>query len=170
MYGTTLFVCVIAAFAFVIVEGRSVSSDVPAEGKCEPGKSYKVDCNTCVCGDSGVLACTLALCLDKRSAASDELKEPCTNGTHKVIGDGCNYCSCTPELKWACIDGDINKCVKGTQKTKRDAECAYGETKHIDCNSCSCTKNGYWACTRMACISGGLNDASSGETGGVYRV
>ncbi|XP_025829606.1 serine protease inhibitor I/II isoform X2 [Agrilus planipennis] len=113
MYGTTLFVCVIAAFAFVIVEGRSVSSDVPAEGKCEPGKSYKVDCNTCVCGDSGVLACTLALCLDKRSAASDA---ECAYGETKHID--CNSCSCTKNGYWACtrmacISGGLNDASSG---------------------------------------------------------
>lgn len=48
------------------IENRPVTEleELPHTGsQCEPGKSYHVDCNRCLCTHKGDLACTFVLCM-----------------------------------------------------------------------------------------------------------
>jgi len=122
----------------------------PADGTCEAGKSYKQDCNTCVCGPNGKLgACTLLACppRSKRSPATSLPPLP-ADGTC-VAGNSyqkdCNTCRCTSENVAVCTEkGCISK------RSADPQECSDGQTKQESCNTCRCA-SGQWACTRKIC-------------------
>lgn len=53
-----LFFIVILRFA-VVENSPNIQED---EFECEPGRAYKVDCNTCSCTERKLLLCTLIGC------------------------------------------------------------------------------------------------------------
>ncbi|XP_025829561.1 uncharacterized protein LOC112904236 [Agrilus planipennis] len=124
------------------------------DAECAYGETKHIDCNSCSCTKNGYWACTRMACI------SGGLNDA-SSGEYQYIFYLYEYTILNVRIINLSVCITLN--VPYHSLFFIDAECAYGETKHIDCNSCSCTKNGYWACTRMACISGGLNDASSGE-------
>jgi len=104
------------------------------------GESFKDNCNTCTCTDSGDIICTEIAC-----APTCEW-----GGTVYQAGDSfqndCNMCSCTESGDIICTD---MACV---------ATCEWGETVYQvgesfkdDCNTCTCTDSGDIICTGMAC-------------------
>lgn len=128
---------------------------------CVPGTSFKAadGCNNCVCGPSGVAACTQMFCFNSRTkrdvAEPAPPKMECEPGTNFKSADGCNSCFCTETGVAACTH---KFCFN--PKTKRDVaaqppkqECVPGTSfKSADgCNNCFCTDTGIAACTMKFC-------------------
>jgi hypothetical protein len=134
-----------------------------ADETCTPGETTQKDCNTCVCTNDGLFACTRRLCLpplpgtSSRKRRSDSEK-PCTKG--QTYQKDCNTCHCQEDIgKFVCT---LRACYDGPQfpdtepiTTQRPTEpCKMGESYPDDCNTCTCTETGKFACTRRACYHG----------------
>lgn len=79
-----------------------------ANKKCTAFREYYVDCNHCVCDESGKLICTKKDCRPKKDARKSEnnlpsvrsLKEQCIPG--KRYKFKCNTCVCTTKKELSC--------------------------------------------------------------------
>lgn len=125
----------------------------PSRTNCTPGESWKDDCNTCTCTNTGQAACTLALCLRKRAA--DEAPaaglaegQDCTPNA-RWMPDDCNTCICNSDGKAAACSlvGCVNSTAPATRRT-----CSPGAMWRESCNVCWCSDNGQAACTLKGCL------------------
>ncbi|XP_012270691.1 uncharacterized protein LOC105694520 [Orussus abietinus] len=107
---------------------NSESKSRKDEQTCEPGSSFKQDCNDCICSPDGrSAACTLMECLPKEFYKQDgSIKLP-----HELFKN--------PLLR-----------------NRRDAQvCEPRSVFKRDCNSCLCSPDGtFAACTLMECFPG----------------
>ncbi|MFC2143145.1 poly(3-hydroxybutyrate) depolymerase [Candidatus Aenigmatarchaeota archaeon] len=65
-------------------------------------ESWKNDCNTCGCDESGVIFCTE---IDCRQLCEDEIHYP---GDTWDAGDDCNTCGCLPDGEIVCSEDDCS--------------------------------------------------------------
>lgn len=147
-------------------EKRSTDAVQPAP-QCTPGTSFKSadGCNDCVCGPSGIAACTMKFCFFNPKTKRDvtEQQPPktteCVPGSSFKSADGCNNCFCTKDGIAACT---MMFCAfdQPSTKSKREAmlpekQCEPGTTfKHTDgCNDCFCSETGFAACTAKFCFT-----------------
>ncbi|XP_065082825.1 laminin subunit alpha-5-like [Ochlerotatus camptorhynchus] len=144
-------------------EKRSTDAVQPAF-QCTPGSSFKSadGCNDCVCGPSGIAACTMKFCFSNTKTKRDVAQQPpqnkCVPGSSFKSADGCNDCFCTDNGIAACT---MKFCFfnQPAPKSKREAmlpekQCEPGiNFKHADgCNDCFCTETGVAACTAKLCF------------------
>lgn len=125
-----------ACFDEVKIAGKSKRSDP----KCEPGTSWKKDCNRCWCTETGIAACTLRGCLSgntfdvqpvnpatQSQSAQDDVKEVDRTEPKRVV----------------------------TREEYESPEftCAPLESFKLECNNCKCAESGKTAkwCTRKFC-------------------
>lgn len=138
---------------------------MPKDGKCTPGKSYRLDCNTCVCNPKGeISACTLIACPhhadDQTSDDLPELPEDGTCTPGKSYKQDCNTCMCGADGQPACTyklchpsKRSANQHGQPALPVPQDGSCIPGRTYKLDCNTCTCNDNGrITACTQMACV------------------
>ncbi|XP_034947270.1 serine protease inhibitor I/II-like [Chelonus insularis] len=113
MFAKTAVLFTIATVLIVGVYSASISNDDyivvdEAPERCEVGRKYKVDCNTCTCYEETSLACTRMKCVhppEKRSVSDDVPQEPWgplwVPGTpcepRQRFYSECNSCLCTPD-------------------------------------------------------------------------
>lgn len=151
-------------------EKRSVDAVQPAAPQCTPGTSFKSadGCNDCVCGPTGIAACTMKFCFFEEPATKTKRdvsqqqpsKNECVPGSSFKSADGCNDCFCTENGIAACT---MKFCYfdQPATKTKREAEqqCEPGTNfKSADgCNECFCTETGVAACTAKFCFANPRN-------------
>jgi len=131
-------------------KGQPVTQCTDSLGnKRSPGESWKDDCNTCGCGDNGLVMCTIALCPPSRPQCTDN------KGNKRNPGDSwkddCNTCGCSndghvmctlilcPPSQAQCTDSQGNRKLPG-------------EAWKEDCNTCRCGTNGRSLCTQRFCI------------------
>ncbi|KAK3871951.1 hypothetical protein Pcinc_022930 [Petrolisthes cinctipes] len=114
-----------------------------AQGSCVPGTSWKQDCNTCFCTETGVGVCTLKLC-----ATRGKRETPCEPNSTWM--DDCNRCRCA---------NGVGVCTKKAcsvvlhDVAEAEAECQGEEGRWREaCNWCRCVK-GKGVCTRRGCPS-----------------
>lgn len=133
---------------------------LPQDESCTPGKSYKQDCNTCVCSSKGLPACTYKYCLKSKRSVSEELRElplgeNCTPG--QSFKRDCNTCVCSADGLPACT---LSLCPKpkrqvdpleGLPELPSDGECTPGQVYRQDCNVCYCGPYGHAECTYKLC-------------------
>ncbi|ESO93977.1 hypothetical protein LOTGIDRAFT_228660 [Lottia gigantea] len=108
----------------------------------QPGEQFTDDCNSCVCGENGLSACTLMACLPRTCEYKGQTYED-----GESFMDNCNNC--------VCRDGEAG-CTRKACPPKPKG-CEYngntyedGDTFMDDCNGCFCS-DGIVGCTRMAC-------------------
>lgn len=119
-------------------------------------------CNTCTCGEGGVVSCTARACVDT-----------CTVGgvVHQIgdsfpSEDGCNTCTCG--------DGGAITCTEAACPpvtcTYDGASHAVGDTFPSDdgCNQCTCTADGTVACTDRACVDTCTYDRQTWAVGDTF--
>ncbi|KAL0861294.1 hypothetical protein ABMA27_008855 [Loxostege sticticalis] len=114
-------------------------SSVPEKTTCVPGSMSKVDCNYCICPESGKLAeraCTKNICSeDQQEVEEDQFS--CEPLAYYLVD--CNVCLC-PQ------DGvkNVEKCTKKIcEKTfLRSDSCVPGEFFSSGCNVCVCPPDG----------------------------
>jgi hypothetical protein len=136
---------------------------------CTPGTTFKMDCNTCVCGDNGLVVCTRMACIHE--PIKQNSVDSCTPGsTFKVE---CNTCFCNDNGIAACT---LMECIHETIPIEQSSAelCTPGTTFKLDCNTCVCGDNGMAACTRMECIHEQIpikqNTADSCTPGSTFKV
>ncbi|CAH2097547.1 unnamed protein product [Euphydryas editha] len=149
------------------MESRSLTDlpELPHTGsQCEPGKSYYVDCNRCLCTDKRDLVCTFILCMT-------------IDSFEKVYTDMLTGLPCKKDYKELCTEC---KCVKGKSECKTIRSCNIKSTKQllstsgrkikltldtkkekcvpnstykVHCNECHCQSDGALRCTQRVCLS-----------------
>ena len=153
------------------VGGKCVEEVLPP--KCEEGKTWKQDCNTCSCRN-GMATCTEMACSTKCKSDDDCGKEefckpdlggngfsPCLETMTCVkkskVGEKCSgkvlpchRAMCRSDLVCKNDDPTIMD-AGGKCQEKVGAVCKEGTTWKKDCNTCSCS-NGRALCTMMACV------------------
>ncbi|XP_068625244.1 uncharacterized protein [Battus philenor] len=130
--------------------------------KCEPGKLYLVDCNTCLCLDNGNLFCEKLLCLNQDEENTAKAKKwsgsPCKKGDD-TLSTRCIRCSCVngatkcyPVL--GCVMPKVQK-LHGNSKIRLNLEedCEPGAIYKIDCNKCYCQSDLSLRCTQKSCLN-----------------
>ncbi|XP_060807392.1 uncharacterized protein LOC106135795 [Amyelois transitella] len=135
--------------------------------KCDPGHTYKVDCNICICLSNKNLLCTSDYCLSTDDMNRVEAKKrtglPCSTDKKE---DQCVQCRC--------VDGKLQcealkdchiptrKRLHGTvqQENPRQSlnlkpgqECVPHSIYRDKCNRCYCQENGAFRCTAMSCLN-----------------
>jgi len=122
-------------------------------GVCTVGDEMPADdgCNTCVCEEGGLWACTEIGCEDTGGPGATGGGDAadggeCTPGDTKDADDGCNTCSCDESGIWACT-------LLGCAEESGGGACIPGDTTDADdgCNTCECSEDGVWSCTEIAC-------------------
>lgn len=165
--------------AAVLVTG---ALSLEAGQRCEPGSTFKMDCNMCRCSADGmVVSCTRKFCVPEvqgddpkvqptttveevsgnahsEATAEKEEEEVHTNGQvctpNEVKMEDCNRCKCAANgIGWFCT----RKACPPRERRAAPAEkkCEPGTNFRSDdgCNQCFCTDNGVAACTQMACVN-----------------
>ncbi|KAI8318479.1 hypothetical protein GQ54DRAFT_266856 [Martensiomyces pterosporus] len=103
------------------------------DGRCmrahSGARSFKIDCNTCWCGESGGVACTFMACVSPidTPAPFSSLTSP-TPPSNPAKPDPWDY-------------GSYENCIRANR----------GPEFKRACNSCKCVSDGKVACTRMFC-------------------
>ena len=148
---------------------------------CEAGKTYKEDCNTCICNEQGTnAACTMMGCLNsdnshvnKRSTDQGQNKLPLNSPGYKCkpgsrFKDDCNSCICNNK-------GNAAECTlafcapqkiipKASPRVKRNPKvavntpgfkCTPNAPFKDDCNTCIC--NGLKRLFRSILNTSGIN-------------
>lgn len=126
---------------------------------CEPSKTFKSECNTCVCSDDGLrFACTRMACTYMKRVC-----EPMT-----TFKRDCNSCSCNEDGTQAVCtrmncgfyhkDGSIklpseilnNPLLRSS--APKSQVCEPTKTFYQGCNTCHCSEDGTnYSCTQMLC-------------------
>lgn len=163
--------------AAVLVAG---ALSLEAGQRCEPGSTFKMDCNMCRCSADGmVVSCTRKFCVSEvqgddpkaqptvqelsgnaqpeGAAVEKEEEEVHTNGQvctpNEVKMEDCNRCKCAANgIGWFCTR---KACPPRERRdVPRKMECVPGTyfRDDDDCNSCFCTETGFAACTQKACL------------------
>ncbi|XP_049782593.1 pacifastin-like protease inhibitor cvp4 [Schistocerca cancellata] len=121
---------------------------------CVPGTTFMIECNKCMCGQSGRRAyCTKKNCLKL-------LDDACVPG--RVTQVECNTCICSAQGRWSCTKKlchgfKYEECEPGTiQKGLGDMAanqtCIPGTSFRIRCQRCYCSHDGVSAvCRRPPC-------------------
>jgi hypothetical protein len=116
---------------------------------CEKGdkKEAADGCNSCVCDEQGLWACTEMACGGKE----------CVPGQNKAATDGCNTCACNENGSWSCTE---KQCGGPPIYI-----CAPGETKNSSGCSCTCNENSNgWVCSGESCDNPPKQECTVGET------
>jgi hypothetical protein len=117
--------------------------------KCQPGTSYKMDCNTCYCSETGIPICTLIECLHEVDVYAEDYKcQPHTSFTHP---DGCNTCFCNDDGKTGgCTKMMCEKiAIPAVPMTASNKFCKPGEIVNIAGLKCQCEELPHgvsWTC------------------------
>lgn len=148
--------------------------------QCEPGSTFKMDCNTCRCSTDGkVMSCTRKFCVpdvqgdDPKAQPAEEVyngqqdlavekdeEHVHTNGQvctpNEVKMEDCNRCKCAANgIGWFCTRKTCPPRDRRSADIPRGAsECTPGTSfKSSDgCNDCFCSDNGIAACTMKFCF------------------
>ncbi|XP_063388008.1 pacifastin-like protease inhibitor cvp4 [Cydia fagiglandana] len=136
--------------------------------KCVKGQIYRMDCNTCHCGERNTLLCTKMGCLLKTDGRRAE-QTGCIPG--KLYKKDCQKCFCTDKGKVKCSMKDCKLADKPYInpehiKPHTAAEfyrlpplphtgtaCRPGVTYRIDCNTCFCLESANLMCQHLLCPS-----------------
>uniref|UniRef100_A0A224XR41 Putative serine protease inhibitor i/ii n=1 Tax=Panstrongylus lignarius TaxID=156445 RepID=A0A224XR41_9HEMI len=89
---------------------------IKAGSTCTPGTTWKVDCNTCFCSETGYIGCTLRGCLSPYIWPLKD-KKLCTPGT--TWKEDCNTCFCSETGHVGCT---LMACLSDQIRPKRDQE------------------------------------------------
>ncbi|KAJ8710615.1 hypothetical protein PYW08_009130 [Mythimna loreyi] len=134
---------------------------------CKAGKTYKVDCNACVCNEYGNLLCDKLLCISfadmHRAEALKKSGLPCNSKNFvendvmqsKCVQCACNgttYCEAKPD------------CVAETEqmlRTRRNGlafnymveKCEPDHIYKDNCNRCYCQEDQTLRCTQKTCLN-----------------
>ncbi|XP_029731726.2 kielin/chordin-like protein [Aedes albopictus] len=160
--------------AAVLVAG---ALSLEAGQRCEPGSTFKMDCNTCRCSADGmVVSCTRKFCLPELQGDDPKVQEPSgnaqseaaavekeeeevhTNGQvctpNEVKMEDCNRCKCAANgIGWFCTRKACPPRERRAVQPKMECEPGTTFRSDDDCNSCFCTETGIAACTQKACIN-----------------
>ncbi|XP_059055784.1 uncharacterized protein LOC131849689 [Achroia grisella] len=122
---------------------------------CTPGSISKIDCNFCICPDTGSFndrVCTKNACKDLDESANNDFLI-CDPLQYYIVD--CNTCIC-PQ------DGfkNVARCTKNVCEKNflRSENCVSGQLFSDDCNVCVCPPNGNKAdrvCTNYTCSDAG---------------
>lgn len=111
-----------------------------SDPKCEPGTSWKRDCNRCWCTETGIAACTLRGCLSGNPFDVQPVN-PATQSQSEQ-----------DHVK------DVDRTEPKRVVTREEYEspeftCAPSESFKLECNNCKCAESGKTAkwCTRKFC-------------------
>ncbi|XP_053618248.1 uncharacterized protein LOC128679816 [Plodia interpunctella] len=133
--------------------------------KCDPGHTYKVDCNTCICLANKNLLCTHNFCLSIDDMNKVEARKrsglPCSKD---VKEDPCMICRCVDD-KLTCEA--VKKCQEQSRKRLHGAldssraplsltkgqDCIPGTVYKDRCNRCYCQEDRALRCTAMTCLN-----------------
>lgn len=113
--------------------------------KCDPGTSWKDDCNTCTCSVRGdFAACTLKACIPAGQIIFDSANTriPTDDGVELEFGD------ITVNFYVPCPNGLVEGPLRGQNKICHAKGCSAGAKWTLDdgCTKCTCLKNGEPAC------------------------
>ncbi|HQY65130.1 MAG TPA: hypothetical protein PK141_27245, partial [Polyangiaceae bacterium] len=102
-------------------------------------------CNTCGCGEGGLVACTAMACAD----TCNYDRQTWNVGDSFPAIDGCNTCSCLTGGQIACTDMACSDTCTYDRQTWN-----VGDTfpARDGCNTCTCQVGGQIACTEIACM------------------
>ncbi|XP_048000831.1 uncharacterized protein LOC125237714 [Leguminivora glycinivorella] len=136
---------------------------------CSPGATYRIDCNTCFCLETGNLMCQNLLCPSYDDVYKFKAKEmtgkPCTGN---VTTSECLECECNAgkykcEPKPHCKHTDGRRMLHGDYPSKLDRnfidpnrlteKCPPGMTYKVHCNKCYCQDDGSLRCTQKSCLN-----------------
>lgn len=121
----------------------AVDDTAPHTRECEPGTTFKRDCNTCRCTPSGLAACTRKMCIhmpteDEHTAAKRSVvaAKECEPGT--TFKRDCNTCHCSDTglalcTKMKCVALPVTTDGKPVVKRSSD-ECEPGTKWNDGCN------------------------------------
>lgn len=121
--------------SLLLIAAVLVAGALALEGdkKCEPGSTFKVDCNTCRCSTDGkIMSCTRKFCVMEEQG-DDPKAQPAAAAATAVEED----LTAEKEEEHVHTNGQV---------------CTPNEVKMEDCNRCKCAANGIgWFCTRKSC-------------------
>ncbi|XP_044729669.1 uncharacterized protein LOC123293018 [Chrysoperla carnea] len=132
---------------------------------CEPGRSFKKDCNTCVCNDDGTsAACTLIGCIS--SAGNTYITRTALNTMFKLVLCSLILVICLSQVSESFKLEYLENATPAFESqdefqvrsiVKRENEkCTPGERVQVQCNTCVCGSNGELeTCTLKGCPSTG---------------
>lgn len=137
--------------------------------RCESGKSYKVDCNVCLCKADRNLLCGKTLCLsqedmnridaEKKSGLpckkdADIEKKPCLKCT---CARGLSKCEavhgCEPTGERRLHGPQMKYKPRLTLDLKNDEKCFPSTIYKDNCNKCYCQQDGSLRCTQKTCLN-----------------
>ncbi|EAT48407.1 AAEL000551-PA [Aedes aegypti] len=121
--------------AAVLVAG---ALSLEAGKQCEPGSTFKLDCNTCRCGADGkVMSCTRKFCVPDVQGDDPKAQPMVDEVSDNLQPDASAAAAAEKEEEEVHTNGQV---------------CTPNEVKMEDCNRCKCAANGIgWFCTRKAC-------------------
>ncbi|XP_059055783.1 uncharacterized protein LOC131849688 [Achroia grisella] len=141
-----------------------------AATKCEPGKAYKVDCNTCLCLVNKNLLCSKVLCLSlddmHRVDANKRTGKPCNRDEYTTDIE-CLLCSCVKGVTQCkaiagckeeltalrLLHGEYNKWKPRLTLSLKEDKCLAQTIYKDDCNKCYCQDDGTLRCTQKTCLN-----------------
>lgn len=117
--------------AAVLVAGALA---LEAGQQCEPGSTFKMDCNTCRCSTDGkIMSCTRKFCIPEEQGDDPKVQLAMVDEVH----NGQHDLAVEKEEEHVHTNGQV---------------CTPNEVKMEDCNRCKCAANGIgWFCTRKSC-------------------
>ena len=122
-----------ACFETPIINNKTKRSDP----KCEPGTSWKKDCNHCWCTETGIAACTLRGCLSGNTFDVQPVN-PATQSQRAQ-----------DDIK----EDEPKRVVSREEYESATFTCTPLESFKLECNNCKCAESGKTAkwCTRKFC-------------------
>ncbi|KAJ8710286.1 hypothetical protein PYW07_009652 [Mythimna separata] len=135
---------------------------------CKAGKTYKVECNACVCDEFQNLLCDKLLCISfadmHRAEALKKSGLPCNSentAENEVMQSKCVQCACNNGTTYCQAKPG---CVAETElilRTRRNGlsfnytaeKCAPDHVYKDDCNKCYCQEDQTLRCTQKTCLN-----------------
>ncbi|KAL4703743.1 hypothetical protein ACJJTC_017531 [Scirpophaga incertulas] len=136
--------------------------------RCEPGFSYKVDCNVCLCTVHRILLCSKLLCLSTQDMNKFEAQKrsgiPCNDsGIEETTCVKCNcenyttvckpVADCFPHPERKLNSDAPKKTLEYVLNDDKSRECYPGSVYRRECNKCYCQRDGKLFCTLKTCLN-----------------
>ncbi|CAH0597195.1 unnamed protein product [Chrysodeixis includens] len=139
---------------------------------CDPGNTYKIDCNVCICDEQQNLICDKMLCISFSDMHKTEAMKrsglPCnTNNAieNEAIQSKCVKCVCNVTTFCQAIEDCVSDSEKATRTysgRRNGSRLAFDLDKqkcvpnHIykdNCNKCYCQQDQTLRCTQKTCLN-----------------